>query len=906
MDSDRIRRIEEIIELVVDLAADERNARLESLCGDDVDLRREIEDLLAVQGDAKNYFDGFRESVGNSAGAELDVAAVRERRIGPWELSELIGRGGMAAVYRAERTDDEFEQTAALKLLRRGLDTGPAAERFIAERQILAQLEHPHIARLIDGGITDDGLPYLVLEYVDGLPITEYCNGAGLTVRQRLALFCDVIDAVQYAHRNLVVHRDLKPSNILVTEEGRVKLLDFGIAKLIDDTADSDTTRTEHRVMTPAYAAPEQVSGGQITTATDVYSLGVLLYELLAGRRPYEVDGLTAADTERVITQTNPPAPSAVVEGAAAAVRGARAERLRRTIAGDLDNICLMALRKEPERRYASAGQLGEDIEHHVAGRPVRARPDTVGYRAGKFIGRHRIGVAATAAVAVLVIGFAITMAVISAQLARERELSDRVIELFVDVFATADPSQGATITAREVLDRGADRIEAELAGQPEVQAELLDVMGRVYRNLGLYDQAVDLLQTSTELLEQADSGSDRFAASLDALGEAQRLKGDYEVAEDLLRRAVALNIELEGEDDLRTARSMTTLGRVLVARGSYEEAASTLQRSLGVQRADPAAPADLLADTLDTLGSLALVEARFDDAGTLFQESIDLRRGVYGDNHPLIGTSLNNLATAAGRSGDQIRAEQLQREALGVYVNVFGESHPNVATAQNNLALTLFFQGKYDESEALMLESMAMRRELLDAEHADIAQSASNLGLVLQTVGRLDEAADLYEEALAIRRAAFGDQHLRTAQTINNLGLLEQKLGNLETAEALLAEGLETFRALFGEQHPLTATNMSNLASVQLDRGDFEEAERNYRESLAIRRAVLPEGHMDTSYSLVGLARLLSRRGAPEHLQEATEKAREALEIRRAGLPDGHPLIAEPEDLLVSLQRRD
>lgn len=902
MDRDRIRRIELILDRVIDLAPDERAVVVEELCTGDESLRSDVEELLALEADALSYFDGFRAGVGGSAGAELDAAAGRERQIGPWRLLDLVGRGGMAAVYRVERADGEFRQTAALKLLRHGLDAGHARERFIAERQILAQLEHPHIARLIDGGITSDGSPYLVLEYVEGMTITEYCNTRGLSLRERLTLFEAVIDAVQYAHRNLVVHRDLKPSNILVTDEGWVKLLDFGIAKLIAEHSDADATRTEHRMLTPVYAAPEQVAGGPITTATDVYALGVLLYELIAGCRPYEVDGLSAAESERLITRTTPPAPSAMVDDAAAAAQGTRAERLRRVLVGDLDNICLMALRKEPERRYASAGLLGEDVRDYLDGHAVRAQPDTVGYRVGKFVGRHRVGVAVSAVVALLVVGFAVTMAVVSAQLAREREVSDRVIELFVGVFDTADPAQGATITAREVLDRGAAQIRAELAGQPEVQAELLDVMGRVYRNLGLYDRAVDLLASSAEILEQGDAGSARFADRLDALGDARRLNGDYEVAEQLLRRAVALNIDLEGDNDLRTARSRTTLGRVLLARGAYDEAQEVLQRSVAAQRAAVAADPEVFSDTLEALGTLVLLQGRFDEAGTLFEESLTLRREVYGNGHPLIGTSLNNLATAAGRSGDQQRAEQLQREALGVYVDIYGERHPNVATAQNNLALTLFFIGQYDESEALLRESLAQRRELLADGHPDIAQAASNLGLLLQTVGRLDEARALYDEALAIRRDALGDRHIRTAQSLNNLALLEQRLGNLEPAEELLAEALEISRLLFGEQYQGTATNLSNLASVQLDRGNLDEAERNYRASLEIRRAVLPEAHLDTSYSLVGLARLLSGSDDPERRQEAAAMAQEALAIRRAGLDEGHPLLVEAEEVAAAV----
>jgi serine/threonine-protein kinase len=901
MNRDHIQRIEAIFDRVQEAAAERRASLLDELCSGDAAVRDEVEALLDVQEAAVDYFESFLATVGKSAGAELDAAAARGRTIGRWRLLELVGRGGMAAVYRVERTAGDFEQTAALKLLRHGLDGGPAAARFAAERRILAQLQHPHIASVIDGGITSDGLPYLVMEYVDGVPITDYCDRQLLSVRQRLELFRSVIEAVQYAHRNLVVHRDLKPSNILVDGDGRVKLLDFGIAKLLADKASGDVTVTEARMLTPVYAAPEQITGGRITTATDVYGLGVLLYELLAGRRPYEVEGLSAGESERLITDTVPPAPSQAIDGVKATARRVRPERLRRQLAGDIDNICMMALRKEPARRYDSAGQLGDDVDRYLRGMPVSARRDTFGYRAAKFVGRNRAGVAVATVAALLLIGFAVVMALVSAQLASERELSDRVTELFVDVFATADPSRGATITAREVLDRGAERVQVELDGQPEVQAELLDVMGRVYRNLGLYERAVDLLATSARLREQTGGETVRLAASLDALGEAQRLKGDYAVAEELLRRAVELNVTLEGPNNLQTARTMTALGRVLLARGSYEEAESTLRRSLDIHRAAPGRQPEVLADTLDALAGLALAQGGFDESRAMFEESLAIRRELFAEDNAVVAASLNNLATALGRSGDQAGAEALQREALQIYTVVFGEEHPNVATAANNLALTLFLGGRSDEAEPLFRESLAMRRRLLDANHADIAQSASNLGLLLQTVGRHQEAAAFYQEALEIRRAAFGDGHLRVAQTLNNLGLLEQTMGDYDAAEVSLREGLATLRGLFGDGHPLVATNLSNLASVLYDQGDLEESERLYRESLAVRRAALPEGHLDTSYSLLGLARLLAASNNPARAAEAEPLATEGLQIRRASLPAGHALIVEAEEVVAA-----
>jgi serine/threonine protein kinase/Tfp pilus assembly protein PilF len=904
MNRKHIRRIEEIFDRVSQVAVDERGPLLDEACGQDTELRAELENLLGVFEKAVDYFGDFMASVG--AGAELDAAAGRSRIIGRWRLVDLIGRGGTAAVYLAERADGEFEQTAAFKVLRFGLDSGSAAERFATERQILARVQHPHIAGLIDGGISPDGLPYLVMEYVDGVPITEYCNRNSLTIRQRLALFRDVAEAVQYAHQNLVVHRDLKPGNILVTADGWIKLLDFGIAKLIDQEQAANATVTAQRMLTPVYAAPEQVVGGPITTATDVYALGVLLYELLAGQRPYEVQGLTAAESERLIVHVTPPAPSTVVSEENCPKCGLRPARLRRLLAGDLDNICMMSLRKEPKLRYASADQLGEEIDRYLKGMPVQARRASANYRLRKFVGRHRLGVTLSAAAVLLLIGFAASMAVVSTQLARERELSDRVTRLFVDVFAVADPSQGATITAREVLDRGARRIKADLEGQPEVQTELLDVMGRVYSNLGLYDNAVGLLESSVQLRERTEGESDHLADSLEALGEAQRLRGDYPAAEGTMRKAMRLSLALGGEIHPRTARSMTGLGRVLLARGNYDEAEMTLRRSLAALRAGPLRQPEVMADALDTLAGLDLARGRVVESQRMFEQSLNIRRSLFHPDSAKVAASLNNLATALGHGGKHARAEDLQRQALKIYTEIFGEEHPNVATARNNLGLTLFAERKLEEAEALFRQSLASRRRLLPSGHADIAQSASNLGLLLQTSGRYDEAARLYQNALKIRRAAFGDKHLRVAQTLNNLGMLEQIRGNYPAAEASLREAFETFRELFGNDHRLVATNLSNLASVLYSEGKLEEAEADYRESLRIRRAVLPANHLDTSYSLVGLARLLCASPSPERRSQAETMAREALKIRQARLPEADPLISEAEQVLAAAQRPD
>ena len=447
MDPAQLERIEALFGEALERAPDERAAFLEQAT-DDADLREQVRDLLAGEDAARSYFDGVHDRVAATADDALDGSHIAQR-FGPYRTMRLLGRGGMGSVYEAERVDGQFEQRVALKLIRRGMETEGAVSRFIAERQILAKLSHPSIARLLDGGVTDDGRPYFVMELVDGLPLHRYCAKQRLPLEQRLELFVAIAEAVDYAHRNLVVHRDLKPSNVLVTSTGAAKLVDFGIAKPLQDE-DVGLTHTGARAMTPDYAAPEQITGDPITTATDVYGLGLILYELLTARRPYEGRTRTSAELEKAILRDDPVRPSAAVlqdlrrrgsESIADELRTTPA-RLSRRLAGDLDVICATALRKEPERRYASARALAEDVRRHVQGEPVSAQPDTVPYRMGKFVRRHRFGVAVAGLIAALIVGFGVSLAREYERTARERDKAERVSQLLIELLVEADPTR--------------------------------------------------------------------------------------------------------------------------------------------------------------------------------------------------------------------------------------------------------------------------------------------------------------------------------------------------------------------------------------------------------------------------------------------------------------------------------
>ena len=520
MDPDRWQQVKALFEAAQKRDPAMRDAFLNKRCAGDPDLLEEVRSLLQAheaEGPVERAMDRMNTSLHQRPSGSFEGW-----RIGPYKLVDELGHGGMGRVFLAERADGQFDQEVALKLLSIAFPAPEATERFLAERQILATLRHPHIARLLDGGVTEGGQPYFVMERIEGRRIDTYCDAHQLSVRERLRLVLDVCDAVQYAHQKLVVHRDLKPANILVTEEGQVKLLDFGIAKLLDPEAmriqTDPATRTGQHPMTPDYASPEQVRGADVTTASDVYQLGIVLYELLTGRRPYSVEDQTPSEVERIICEEEPAPPSAAVNRPDDVSRtGSSPAELRKTLRGDLDTIVMKALRKEPDRRYDSAEQLAGDLRRFLGGHPVSAHPDRWTYRAGKFVRRHRGGVAAAAVIVLLLIGYGVTItwhsqrtqaALDRAQ--REAQQSEQVTDFLVGLFERAEPYQAAgpaarlgdTLTTRELLDQGAARARRELSDQPEVQATMMHTLGRIYRQRGHHDEAASLLDDALAVLD--------------------------------------------------------------------------------------------------------------------------------------------------------------------------------------------------------------------------------------------------------------------------------------------------------------------------------------------------------------------------------------------------------------------
>ncbi len=787
MNPERYARLKELVLTARKLSPEARTAYLEREAGADPSLRRDAEDLLAGDADAPDLLASGLMAGGSasevfSRGSGSLRAGPPPERIGPYHIVGILGEGGMGVVYHARQTEP-IQREVALKLVRRGLDTERVVARFESERQALALMDHPGIARVLDAGADERGLPYFVMELVHGMPLVAYADSRRLNLQGRLQLFLDVCRAVQHAHQKGIIHRDLKPSNVLVTEQDgkpQPKVIDFGIAKALEETASERSLLTQEGQIlgTPEYMSPEQASGRPegVDTRTDVYSLGVLLYELLTGERPYRLRTAALREIQQVIAEKEPDRPSIAVarrDGGASdsagadarlAARGTTLDRLRRQLAGDLDNILLMSLRKEPDRRYSSVEQFAEDLRRHLDGLPVRARKDTFTYRAGKFVRRNRVPVAAGAAAALLLAALAGIMAVQSARIAQQRDralaaesraeqkatTARRVSDFLVDLFSVADPqvAQGDTISARHLLDKGAEKIHRELTGEPEIQAALMTTMSRAYSGIGIPGRAVPL----------ADS-------------------------------ALATRIRLHGEESLETAESRVVLGAAHASLGEMAEAERAYRRGLEIRRKLLGPDHELIVEAASLLALELQTEAHFPEAETLYREVLAMMRRLHGEN---------------------------AREVTGALSNLGGICHA---------------QGKIAEADSLL--TLALARARTDGSPPiALADILAELAVVLKNQKRLDEAEPCYREALEIRERILGE-HALTAQSYNNLGVFLRTRGDEKAALPHLRRALEIYRRIKGENHPDVAIAWTNLARTLSALKQDIEAESTYLAAL-------------------------------------------------------------------------
>ncbi|MEO8277043.1 MAG: serine/threonine-protein kinase [Thermoanaerobaculia bacterium] len=836
-------------EEIADLPSGARTLALSRLRNEAPDLAATVEELLAADDAAGDSFLAGSAAAfdpllvgealaaaepGAQSASPPSPAVAAGDRVGPYQVRELLGRGGMGEVWEAGRADGQFDQTVALKLLKRGMDSEEVLRRFLRERQILARLEHPNIARLLDGGLASDGRPYLVLERVHGAPIVDWCASRHADLATRLRLVIAVAEAVDLAHRNLVVHRDLKPSNLLVDDSGTVKLLDFGIAKILTgEEAAGELTRLEDRALTPAYAAPEQILGRPATTATDVYSLGVVLFELLTGKLPHTRSTSSQLGLAQEVERETLTRPSRVVAESGNA-------RAARALTGDLDTIAMKALAREPERRYGSIAALAEDLRRYLDGRPVMARPDNALYRAGKFVSRHRLAAGAAALVAAALV-FGLSLALWQARRAERNALTaaanaqraERVKEFLIGLFEVADPEQsGGNVPARELLEQAGKRLETELAADPLIRAELLEAVARIDRSLGLLEPAASLAEKSLAIrLEKLPAGHSAIAASRATLGNIHVYEGKLEAASTDLEAAVHQLEASEPPQSLLLARVRSDYASALFWKGRAEES-EKLERQVWQTYARELGPDDL-------------------------QTAIHLR----------------NLAVVLDELDRLDEAEKAYRDSQATVERVLGPDHPNTAASYVNLAVLLERRGKLDEAEALLKHALAIRREKLGGSHTATGQSLQLYALFLMNRGRDEESEAIYREARALF-AAINPRHFEVGKCDNGLAILAGRRGDHASAERLLLSVVDLFREQLGDSHKFVWQVKGNLAREIAAQKRYAEAEAIQRTVAAKLEEITGPKSDETADALANLAQTVIALGRQAEAAPLLERA--------------------------------
>jgi len=840
MDSTRWEQIQTLFHEAAERPAPEQLAFLQSACGDDPSLLAEVLALLEEDSRGASLLDrGVAHAAYQMVGDAVH-ASIRTKQFGPYRIKEILGEGGMGVVYLAER--DDLGNLVAIKVLRDAWLSPARRERFSIEQRILAQLNHHGIARLYDANTLEDGTPWFVMEYVDGVPLTDYCSENNSSIDERLRLLRLVCEAVQYAHQHALIHRDLKPSNILVKRDGSVRLLDFGIAKQIEELdVPVNQTRTALRLMTPAYAAPEQIRGERTGVQTDVYALGVILYELLAGRLPFDLSHMTDAEAAVAITMQEPAKPSIAAQDTAENTNEqTHLPAATKAAWSDLDVLCLTAMHKDPARRYQSVEAFIRDVDHYLKGEPLEAQPDSLRYTLGKFANRHWQAVSAAVAVLAIVVGLVIfyTVRLTTARNAAlaEAARTQRIERFMTNLFQGGDPSAGPADDLRVVtlLDRGVQEARS-LDTEPAVQAEMYETLGGIYQKLGRFDQADSLLEPSLAKRKSLfGSDSPETAKSILALGSLRDAQAKYDEAEKLIRQALDINTRRLPRNDPAIAKAQLALGRLLEDRGAYTQSIAILEQTAQRYSTPGSSPADL-ADTLHELANANYYAGHYEVSDALNQRVLAMYKEIYGDRHPRVADILINLGAVRYDLGHYSEAERYDRQALDIVQAWYGKDNADTAADLTILARALVFENRFDEATGLL------------------------------------------QQSLEIKERKFGKVHPSVASTLNELGNVASKEGKYDDAEGYFTRMADIYRQIYPDGHYLVGIAISNLASVYTAREQWSRAEPLYREAIRIYSEKQGPTHVNVGIARIKLGRTLLRQ---QRYAEAEAETRAGYDI--------------------------
>lgn len=846
---ERLARLKALFDQAIELSVEERSSYLDRACHDDPTLRTEVEELLgAVERGGDSWDQAVDAAVAGAMAHQANDESGKPRygvgsHIGVYEITRLIGVGGMGAVYEGIRVDDQFRKRVALKLLRRGFESDLAIRRLRYERQILANLNHRNIAALLDGGVTEDGQPYLVMEYVEGEPLISYANTRSLSLRDRVMLLRQVCAAVQHAHQNFVVHRDLKPANILVSSDGSVKLLDFGIARLTREAEGLDqlpATQGGALAFTPDYASPEQVRGMPVAASTDIYSIGVIAAELLSGKRPYSVHGLLYTEIQEVIVHTIPKLPSATVSDEVAKLFGVSAVRLRKDLSGDLDAIILQALRKEPERRYGSVEQFSRDLLNWLEGRPVSAKRDTYTYRVRKLLRRRRVEVSLLGVVAISLVGGMVAARFQASKAMIERDKMEQVSSFLASLLSAVDAdASGVDVTVAQVLSQAAKDIEQRHL-DPEVEAQIRHTLGQTYTGLSLYDSA-----------------------------------------EVHAKRAWELRRKLYGDLDQRTTMSLSYVVALEEARGEFSVAESLATQMVNMQRKMPRGqynPAEL-ATAMDNLARTIEEQGRLDDAMAIKLESIAIRRKIRNDSASLasLAYSLNGAAVSYMYKGEYVKAESLLAEAMEVESKAHGPNSFNTGNLARTYSSLLSDMGENARADSMIHKSISILEKVAGPNHYETLRSKSMLAGLLYEEDKMSEAVSVARVVVPHIGQNFPESDITASSLLQNLGLALDSLRMYAAADTFLVKSRDLRRKYLPSEH-WALINADGVYGYHLTRwGGVHKAEGEHLMRKAYAGLVKTRGSDAAVSKLTAkrMAEFLESEGRVKEAQEWRDRAK-------------------------------